>query len=337
MPTRTGDIGTFERILHLRRLRILERLPPALLAVVADAARERFFPKGSLLSQEGEPVSAIQVILEGNVHMSRRGRPMGHARTGAAVGGLGLLARDNSGLEARAEADTFALELDADTVREILEDHFPIYHHALRETCGILLELLIKKPEEYARGPRIANWAVPSRELSLVERILIIRQAPPFARASINALAELCRALTEVRFPAGVTLWRQGDSARTVVLVVEGLVATSRTGGGGPGRVGPGEPLGIVESIAEAPRWFEAVTETPVVGLHANIESLIDVFEDNFEMAMDYLAAMSRFILEAIERAADARGLPGFYGCDEDAPAAGAHADPAPGAEAPGG
>lgn len=319
MPARPGDIGAFERILHLRRLRLLERLPPTYLAVVAEAARERFFPKGSTLLREGEPVGSIHVVIEGNVHMNRRGRPMGHARPGAAVGGLGLLARDTAGIEAVAEADTYTLELEADAVREMLEDHFPIYHHLLREISRQLLQLQSKAPRgELARGPRIETQGPPSREMNLVERILMLRQFAPFARASINALAELCRTVTEVRFPAGVTLWKEGDGARTVILLADGYVMTTRADGGGPGRVGPGEGLGVVEAIAEAPRWYEAVTETPVIGLHGNIESLIDVFEDNFEMAMDYMAAFSRFILEAIERATDARALPTFYGCDEE-------------------
>jgi CRP-like cAMP-binding protein len=322
MPARPGDISAFERMLHLRRIQLLKGLPPAYLAVMAEAVRERFFSKGTVLLREGEPVGAIHVVIEGSVDLRRRGRPMGLAQAGAAVGGLGLLARDNAGIEAMAKEDTYTLELDAETVRELLEDHFPIYHHLLREVSRQLLFLQAKAPRgEMPRGPRIEPPGAPSRrEMNLVERILMLRQFTPFARASINALAELCRTVTEVRFPAGVSLWKEGDSARTVILLADGFVMTSRGDGGGPGRVGPGEGLGVVEAIAEAPRWFDAVTETPVVGLHGNIESLIDVFEDNFEMAMDYMAAFTRFILEGIERATDAQALPTFYGCAENVP-----------------
>jgi hypothetical protein len=55
--------------------------------------------------------------------------------------------------------------------------------------------------------------------------------------------------------------------------------------------------------VAEAPHWFSATTLTPVTALHGTVESLIDVFEDNFEMAMDYVALLARGLLSFLERA----------------------------------
>jgi hypothetical protein len=43
------------------------------------------------------------------------------------------------------------------------------------------------------------------------------------------------------------------------------------------------------------------VTETQLVALQGNAEALIDVFEDNFEMAMDYLAMVARGLLRILE------------------------------------
>jgi hypothetical protein len=53
--------------------------------------------------------------------------------------------------------------------------------------------------------------------------------------------------------------------------------------------------------VAEVPRWYDAVTETRLAVLQGNAEALIDVFEDNFEMAMDYLAVLSQGLLEILE------------------------------------
>jgi len=49
------------------------------------------------------------------------------------------------------------------------------------------------------------------------------------------------------------------------------------------------------------------------------MEALIDVFEDNFEMAMDYLAVIARWQIRVLEMrvAAGGRDLERFYGCDE--------------------
>jgi hypothetical protein len=59
--------------------------------------------------------------------------------------------------------------------------------------------------------------------------------------------------------------------------------------------------VGAVEATADRPRFYDAVTETEVVALQGSNEALIDVFEDNFEMAMDYLAVLARFMLRVIE------------------------------------
>ena len=58
------------------------------------------------------------------------------------------------------------------------------------------------------------------------------------------------------------------------------------------------------------PRWYEAVAETPVVALQGHMGVLVDVFEDNFAMAMDYLAVIAQSTLRILDWTA-ARGEEG--------------------------
>ena len=138
--------------------------------------------------------------------------------------------------------------------------------------------------------------------MSLIEVLLFLRTpGGPFEGSSIDALAELASSVTEVPFPAGHVFWREGDRATRIGLVVEGNVACGSSRGVFF-RVGPGRPLGILESVAGEPRWFDAVAETPGVLLEDDVERLIDLFEDNTDVALDYLAWVSRTTLELIER-----------------------------------
>jgi CRP-like cAMP-binding protein len=73
-------------------------------------------------------------------------------------------------------------------------------------------------------------------------------------------------------------------------------------------RAGPGTPLGASEMMAELPRWYDATAETPVAALQGSTEALLDVFEDNYEMARDYLALWARAVLGIIEANLDAEG-----------------------------
>jgi CRP-like cAMP-binding protein len=335
MPANAPTIGTVERILSLKRIPILAGLSAEDLSVVAEHGRERFFTKGSVILREGEPIPAFYAVLDGRVHMSRKGRVLGHVNSAGFVGGAGLFARDPEGLHAVAETDTLALEVEADAALEIFEDHFPILHHVLREVCRSLIDLVGRLPAHLYPEifPRPQPTKFPAGDLDLVERILFLREVSPFARSGINALAELSRGMAEVAFPPGTRLWEEGEASGSLLLVVSGTIQAAARRGAAVFSTGPGAPMGALESMAERRRWYAATTETKVTALQGNIEGLIDVFEDNFDMAMDYLATMARVQMHVLEVrvSASGKGLERFYGADDD-PAAGEGVKPVTGA-----
>jgi len=321
MPDSPLTVGPVERILSLKKIPMLAGLSPEELAVVAEFGRERFFPKGSVLLREGEPIPALYALLDGRVHLARKGRVLGHVTSGGFVGGAGMFARDPDGLAAVAETDALTLELEADAALEIFEDHFPILHHVLREVCRWLIDLVGGLPSHLYGDifPGLEATRAPAGDLDLVERILFLRQVLPFSQSSINALAELSRGMAEVVFPPSTPLWEEGEASGTVLFVVTGTVSCTARGGKAAFIIGPGAPMGAVESMAERPRWHGATTQTKVTALQGSIEGLIDVFEDNFDMAMDYLAVMARVQIRLLEMrvSATGKGIERFYGCDE--------------------
>jgi CRP-like cAMP-binding protein len=314
-------MGAVERILSLKRIPMLAALSPEDLSVLAELGRERFFPKGGALLREGEPIPALYAVLDGRVHVTRKGSVLGHVASGGFVGGVATFARDPQGLAATAETDTLTLELEADAALEIFEDHFPILHHVLRESCRWLIDLVDGLPRHLFGEifPEQEKAHAPAGELDLVERILFLRQVTIFNESSINALAELARGLSEAAFPPGTRLWEEGEESSAVLLLATGTVACAARGGEATFVAGPGIALGAVESMAERPRWYGAVTQTKVTALQGSIEGFVDVFEDNFDMAMDYLAVMARAQIRLFELKVSAAGKAAerLYGCEE--------------------
>lgn len=319
MTARTAQtIGPVQRLLHLKRSEALGGLGTAELSVIAEHAQERTFRKGQLLLQEGEPTAAMHVVVDGHVHVSRKGRLLGHGGPGAIVGGYAAFARDDTGVGAIAESDTLTLALDAETMLEIFEDHFAVLHHVLKLVCSQLVDVLAERPGELQRAmPGVRPAEQAPRELDLVQRIFYLRRVPVFARSSINALSELSRNLQEVAFEPGTELWRIGEPANTLLMIISGL-ALCETADGVLLVAGPGSPLGALDAVAGRPRFFSARAETRVVALQGTAETLVDVLEDNFEMGMDYLALMARWLLDVHERAAsEGQGAEGrMYGCE---------------------
>jgi len=117
-------VSSMERLLHLRTLPVLGSLSPSDLAVIAEQARTRVFHEGTRLLKHGEPIGAIYIVIEGRVRLRRGVLDIGLAGSGAGVGGLAYLARDPEGVDATAETDVVALEIDGDALDEILEDRF---------------------------------------------------------------------------------------------------------------------------------------------------------------------------------------------------------------------
>ncbi|PYQ46140.1 MAG: hypothetical protein DMF77_02010 [Acidobacteria bacterium] len=321
--------GPVERVLLLKRLPMVSTLSGPQLAFVADQIGERFFPKGSVLLREGEAPGALYFPVEGRIHLTSRGRVIGHAGPGLAVGPFHVLARDARGLGAVAETDTVALELSAETLFEIFDEQFAILHHVLREVSRQIVEHVVRFPDSVILlTPSTEGPPTPPRELDLVERIFLLRKSPVFLNASISALGQLARGLTEVRMPAGTRLWHEGEATGWGSMIVSGSVRCTSSRGH-DFAAGPGIALGALDAVAEVPRWVDAITETPVVALQANMQYLIDVFEDNFAMAIEYLAVQARWLLEILDRSLASRDrLTRVYGCEPEAEAIPA-ADPA--------
>jgi CRP-like cAMP-binding protein len=291
----------FERVLYLRKLDLLRDLPSAELLLLAEFARERVFPKGAPLLRRGEPVSALHFVIAGRVELRRGDVSLGLAGPGSGVGGLGILARDDEGLEALAAVDTLSLELDAEGFFELLEDRFSVFRHVLREVSRLSIVHLLTAGVRSSRSPAQVPLLVPSRRLDLIERLQLLRRMAPFGRSSINALADLSRSLDEVRHARGARLWSEGDASGDVLLVVDGVVECSSATSGVAFEAVPGQPLGNFESLAGLPRWFDARALTPVLALQGRGEELIDAFEDNFRMGVDFLSATATGLLRQID------------------------------------
>jgi CRP-like cAMP-binding protein len=320
MAARLPRAGTVERMLSFKTIPIFSGLSPEDLAAVVGLGRDRFFAKGSTLLRAGEPIPALYAVLDGRVHVAHEGRTMGHATSGGFVGGAAMFARDPRGLGAIAEIDTLAVELESEAFLEILEDYFSVFHHVLRETAGWLLELMRDLPPRlYADVfAAVENPPAAAGDLDLVERILFLRHVSPFA-GSISALAELSRGMAETTFPAGTTLWDPGEPSGMVLFVVRGTVSCAANDGATVFAAGPGTVLGAVESVARRPRWHSAVTQTRMTALQSPSEALIDVLEDNFDMAMDYLAMLARAQIRILEMRVPATGKARerLYGCPD--------------------
>jgi CRP-like cAMP-binding protein len=301
MPEAPRTVPPLERLLHLKRVPLLSGLPATEVAALAEAASERLFPKGATVFREGDPASSMHIVVEGELANIRHGIIAGLIGPGAGIGGLAVLARAAVPSHVRAERDTLTLEIDADATAELLEDRFPILQHLLREVSRQALGLVRQHRLDPSRFfPEPASELGHESGLDLVDRLLLLRRMPVFERSPITALAELARSMAHVRFEPGSVLWHEGEPSHAVLLLTSGQVEATAADGLAF-RAGPGFPLGALEAVAQAPRWYEARALGPLVALQGQTDVLVDIFEDSFEMAADYLALVAGATLRILD------------------------------------
>jgi CRP-like cAMP-binding protein len=300
-------LSIFEKILHLRRRQTNGRasaVSAGQLSVVADEMRDRSFKAGSVLMREGEAPVAAYSLVRGRVRVSRRGQVLGEVGPGAAVGIGGIVSRDALGLGAVATTDVLALELDREILVDIFEDFFPFLLEAIQENSRRHLAFIRRMKEVPDQLPAIHPEPSLLDRLDFVERLLLIKTpGGPFERSSVDALAEIAQRARYRSIEPGTILWRQGERAGDACLIVGGTIGCTSSRDDGPVqfRAGRGTAIGALESIAGQPRWHDAVAETHAEVLEHDVDDLFDVFEDNVEMAMDFLAWVSSDELNLIE------------------------------------
>jgi CRP-like cAMP-binding protein len=300
-PSKPHFTGAFDRLLYLRTLPLFGTLPPDDLALLATYTIEREFEAGAVLTSEVGRVEAIHLLVDGSVRTSRGRVEIGVFGPRDTVGVLGLLARTDSGIEAVTVTAVRTLEISADALLDLFEDHFSILQHVLSGVALLVLEkrrqILLAGAPEPKEEPTIAR----SHPLDFVERIFFLRRALPPGFTSVAALAGIARRATELRLEPGALLWNQGDPADAVVIPVSGSIACVVDGGTHRFRCGPGVFVASSEALAGTPHWYEARVDTALLALRISLEDMIDVFDDHFELAMEMLALMARDLLEVAD------------------------------------
>ena len=287
-------ISPLERAFHLKKLGGLRDVRPAELAAIALLAHEHSFARGAVLCRPGERLDRVHIVVEGRVRA--RGGEHGDDIVDAerTVGLLSLLARDDEGLDAVADTDTLTLALRADDLFDAFEDDFGILFSQIRDLATQTLRLRQRIPEGTYLAPaeNVAGGDVaPTGEIDLVQRLLFMRGGA-LRNANMDALLTMAQRMRTARFAPGTTLWPIGKPSGFMYVILSGRVQCT-TADGTHFVCGPGYPLGNLESLCGAPRWYEAVTETAVTTLLNETDAFLDTIEQHFEMALDFVAMMA--------------------------------------------
>ena len=299
-----------ERIMRLRGVPVFKTVSTSDLAQLANSMRARAFQPGEIIMREDDPPRSFFLLTAGSVLMRRKGKQIGLVRAPGGVGFLSVLARTAGATEAVADTYTEGYEVAADALEEILEDHFSVYLGALRWVSDRLIaENKEAQPPPFTPPTVPFDHLIGDRELGIVERIFLLRRSRAMAAANVNSVARIARRMQEVRVPAGTTLWKMGERADFSFFVVKGMLEsrwTKKDGAPAVQKIGPGYVVGGSEAMVGVPRWNDLVAVEPVVLLRGSSQALIDMFEDDHDVAMRFLSMLGGFLMMMWDRKAEA-------------------------------
>ncbi|MGE0326962.1 MAG: Crp/Fnr family transcriptional regulator [Polyangiaceae bacterium] len=303
-----------ERIIALRRFPGFVNLRPSEIAAIAAFTQEQLFPAGTALTKPGRPVQSIFFIVEGQVNYYEDGEFVRQWGPHDVIGGMAAMTQDPAGQHFVAADDVIVFEVAYEDMLDVFEDHFGILVAVLGGMSRGMLqarrELGLDGGYEPPVRPETPPHSLP--RLTLVEKILFLRNLQDMGRHEVEVMAELARGATEWRYDAGTSLWNAGDSSDYYLFIIAGCVRgdvpaepAGDHGAARPAqriRLGANSPIGIMDALAGVPRWYTAVAETDVVVLRVEVGDLIDILEDHTELAVNMLRGLSASVLELRRR-----------------------------------
>ncbi|HTR50342.1 MAG TPA: cyclic nucleotide-binding domain-containing protein [Kofleriaceae bacterium] len=273
------DALVLRRVVALKRFTLFEGVDLAELATLAQNVTETTLAPDQRVAADP---NAMHFIFEGAIAVAGT-----EYVAGEIVGGLELLARRALTGDVRATKPTRTLRLNAEDLFDLLDDNFGLLRAAIRSVATLALAV--------PRSPvRRDSLALPG-PLGLVERLLLLREQAPLARARIRALTTLARASQELAWPGGAVIVRPSDRATSSYVIAEGTV---REGDGDAAPVlGKGDAFGLLETLAGRSHdaAFEAIT--PVRVLASPQDVLLDVLEDHADLGVAVLGALAGDVL----------------------------------------
>jgi hypothetical protein len=139
-------VSILERILLLREIPIFAELPPEDLKLVAEIAREEWYPQSTVIFHQGDEANMMFVIVEGRLQVLRSTNGVEHELAqrgpGDFVGEMAIIESVPRSATLRTQTDVRVLAIDGDTFKGILRERPDVSFAVLRSVSRRLREMI---------------------------------------------------------------------------------------------------------------------------------------------------------------------------------------------------
>jgi CRP-like cAMP-binding protein len=138
-------VSILERILLLREIPIFADLSPEDLKLVAETAREEWYPQNTVIFHQGDEGNMMFVIVEGHLHVLRATdgaeQVLAQRGSGDFVGEMAIIESAPRSATLRTQTDVRVLAIDGETFKGILRERPDVSFAVLRSISRRLREM----------------------------------------------------------------------------------------------------------------------------------------------------------------------------------------------------
>ena len=139
------------------------------------------------------------------------------------------------------------------------------------------------------------------RLLSTVEKVLLLKRAEIFARASIEELGRVTALTEEVQFDTGEVIYREGEPVESIYFILQGRAAVEHDGKVIQ-EIGNNHPLGVLAALDIAPAIHTVRAKEPIHALKLNAQDFQDLLSLDFELVKAVFRSLAQRLRQGPER-----------------------------------
>lgn len=262
-------------IAALRKIELFAGLPEEVLTELASKMEEHNLEEGQVLFQKGDPGDALFLIQSGRAKVvlaDAHGREtvLNECGPGDAIGDMSLVDQEERSATVVAITPLKTLKLKEDDFLDVM--------------AGQPLELL-HAMQELASRMRLQKAVSDLKKLELFEGLpddVVARLVPRLERRTLQE---------------GEVLFREGDKGDTLYIIKTGWVKIVRYNERGEelelNQSGPGDVVGEMALIDQAPRSATVIALSPVEMVQLKYDDFIDVITRNPPLALELIRTLS--------------------------------------------
>lgn len=261
---------------------------------IVEHMEEVTLAEGDILFHEGEPSDYLWFVVEGRVRLKAEGHPDWVYRGDWLIGTVDLLTGRKRTRTACAEREAHAFRIPAKVWSSVFRDSSRVGTAAVIGSAQRLTATYTQLApnggftSQIERRPRFD----PEKD-TLVDRTILLFDAPFFRLAGAQALVDLARLATIARFDAGAHLFVHGAAPRAAFVIIEGEVEVSRQAPQVNARFGPGQVVGAGICLGDADAAWTATAVAPTSVLVVAHTDWFDAMEEHPALTRAAVTEMS--------------------------------------------